>query len=221
MNIPRVIFFGFSGMAEFIFAPLVKELTGIRMLETVYTFDELHDIDTATDIDMIVINAMIIGFNMHKQLQTIKLRFPEAYLLCISPHGIASFLGVKMIKYGIDALFTHIYSESEFKRGAAAIQTRRRFVPEYIKQRMHEPEPVKCKGYAFLTDKEHALLVQTMDGLALKEIAANMHIAETTACTVRKNAFRKMGVRSLVDMVKIGVQYNLHSREERAHVVHS
>jgi DNA-binding NarL/FixJ family response regulator len=94
-------------------------------------------------------------------------------------------------------------------------------VPEYIKQRMHEPEPVKCKGYAFLTDKEHALLVQTKDGLALKEIAANMHIAETTACTVRKNAFRKMGVRSLVDMVKIGVQYNLHSREERAHVVHS
>jgi DNA-binding NarL/FixJ family response regulator len=63
------------------------------------------------------------------------------------------------------------------------------------------------------------MLVLTLKGLTLKEIASELAVAETTACTTRRNAFRKMGVRSLIELVKVGYHYNLNHVEESEHAL--
>ncbi len=214
MSTTRVLLFGFCKMAEYIFSPMVREMIGVKEVEVVYSMKDLEHVDSGKLVDVIVVNAMTIGFNMNRQLQRIKLLFPEAFIICISPHRISAFYCWKLIKNGIDALLANIDCCTEYKRAVAAIQVRRRYYPPELRQSFDDKEFTDSRGYRFLSIKEHDVLVLTLKGLTLKEIADRLLIAETTACTMRKNALRKMGVDSLVELVKIGVQLNLHQTEE-------
>ena len=219
MSNVRVLLFGFRKMAEYVFSPMVKEMTGVREIEIAYSMHELEQVDSRTLVDIIAINAMSIGFNMSNQLQKIKMYFPEAFIICISPHRLSVFICWKFIKNGIDALIANIENGTEYKRAIAAIQIRRRYYPPALRQSFEDNEFNGDRGYRFLSYKEHDSLVMTLNGLTLKEIAENLDVAETTACTTRKNAFKKLGVRSLVDLVKVGIQFNMHNREEQENAV--
>lgn len=210
----RVLLFGFRKMAEYVFSPMVREMTGVKDIEAIYTMRDLEQVDSTKLVDVIAINAMAIGFNMDNQLRQIKLFFPEAFIICISPHRLSVFYCWKLIKNGIDALIANIDCCTEYKRATAAILVRRRYYPPELRQRFEENGFQGDRGYRFLSHKEHDTLVLTLKGLTLKEIADSLAVAETTACTTRKNALRKMGVGSLVELVKIGAQFNLHQTEE-------
>jgi DNA-binding NarL/FixJ family response regulator len=215
----RVLLFGFCNMAEYIFAPLVREIVGVREVETVYTMNDLIHTDNSRLVDILVFNAMAIGFNMDNQLQRMKLQFPEAFIICFSPHRLSDFICMKIVKNGIDVLLANIDCRTEYQRATAAIQVRRRYYPPVLRRMIEERTCPADRGYRFLSRKEHAMLVLTLKGLTLKEIANELSVAETTACTTRKNAFRKMGVRSLVELVKVGYQYNLNHVEESEHAM--
>lgn len=206
--------FGFKNMSEYIFTPMVRDITGVSDIEVVYTMHDLEQVDTGILVDIIALNAMAIGFNMNKQLQTIKLKFPESYIVMISPHQLSTFFSLKLVKNGVDALVMNIQGSTEYKRMKAAIQTRRRYYPPDLRD-MIDSTTINCnQGYRFLSKNEYSLLVLTLKGMTLKEISNELDIAETTACTTRKNSFRKMGVKCLVDLVKIGIQFNLHQQEK-------
>lgn len=219
MSSVRVILFGFQKMAEFVFSPMVREMTGVKNVEIVHCLRELEKVDNSSLIDILVINAMAIGFNMGNQLQRIKTLFPEAYLMCISPHRISAHICGKFVKNGIDALIANIITLTEYKRAIAAIRMRRRYYPPELRLAFEENDPSMYRGYRFLSCKEYETLAMTLKGLTLKEIADRLAVAETTACTMRKKAFKKMGVRSLVDLVKIGVQFNIHYAGEKEDAV--
>lgn len=219
MTTTRVLLFGFCKMAEYVYSPMVREMTGVRDVEIVYSMNDLGKVDSSKLVDVIAINAMAIGFNMNNQLQQIKLYFPEAFIICISPHRLSMFYCWKLIKNGIDALIANIDCGTEYKRAAAAIQVRRRYYPPELRQHFEDNSFAGDRGYRFLSTKEHDTLVLTLQGLTLKEIADSFSVAETTVCTTRKNALRKMGVRSLVELVEIGVQFNLNQTEENQNVM--
>ena len=134
MSNVRVLLFGFRKMAEYVFSPMVKEMTGVREIEIAYSMHELEQVDSRTLVDIIAINAMSIGFNMSNQLQKIKMYFPEAFIICISPHRLSVFICWKFIKNGIDALIANIENGTEYKRAIAAIQIRRRYYPPALRQ---------------------------------------------------------------------------------------
>jgi DNA-binding NarL/FixJ family response regulator len=206
-------------MAEFMIVPLVREVCGVREVEVAHTMEELLSIDTEQLVNVLVFSVMAIGFNMDNQLNRIKLQFPEAFMVCISPHPLSDYISMRLIKNGVDVILANISCKVEFQRATAAIQFRRRYYPPDLRRLLDERVNVDGKGYRFLSRKEHAMLVMTLKGYTLKEIASKLAVAETTACTTRKNAFRKMGVRSLVELVKIGFQYNLHHYEEKDYAV--
>jgi len=214
MNSLRVVLFGFCNMAEYIVAPLVREIVGVREVETVYSMKELAHIDSTRLVDILVFNAMAIGFNMDNQLQRIKIQFPEAFIICMSPYPLSEYISMKFVKNGIDVLFSNIDCRTEYQRATAAIQVRRRYYPPALRRIIEERTCIVDRGFRFLTHKEHAMLVLTLKGLTLKEIANELSVAETTACTTRRNVFRKIGVQSLVELVKVGYHYNLNHVEE-------
>lgn len=215
----RVILFGCSNMAEYIFVPMIREVCGVREVEVLHTMDELLRADTSQLVNVLVFNVMAIGFNMDNQLNRMKLQFPEAFMVCVSSHPLSDYISMRLIKNGVDVLLANINCKTEFQRATAAIQFRRRYYPPDLRRLLDERVHIEAKGYRFLSRKEHAMLVMTLKGFTLKEIASKLAVAETTACTTRKNAFRKMGVRSLVELVKIGFQYNLHHYEEKDYAV--
>lgn len=215
----RVLLFGFCNMLEFTFSAMVKELTGVRELEVVHSLEELEGLDSGILVDTIAVNVAKIGFNMENQLERIKIHFPEAYIMCVSPFRISRFIGLRLIKNGVDALIANIDVPVEFQRAKAAVQGKRKYYPVEIRRMLDEDICPMSRGYRLLSLKEHDAMVLTLRGLTLKEIAAELGIAETTACTTRKNAFRKMGVRSLVEFVKIGYEFNLHATEGKKNAV--
>ncbi|HQL33511.1 MAG TPA: LuxR C-terminal-related transcriptional regulator [Treponemataceae bacterium] len=210
----RVVIYGFNDMAEFVFSSFIRDLTGVREVEAVYTMDELAALDSSRLVDYLAFTATALGFNLDNQLKRMKLQFPEACLVCISPHRISDFIGMRLFRSGVDILLANIDSHIEFQRAKAAIQGKNRYFPPSVRNIITERTHVYDNGYRFLSHKEHAMLVLTMKGMTLKEIARELNVAETTACTARRHAFRKMGVRSLVDLVRVGYQYNLHHTEK-------
>ncbi len=214
MNSLRVLLFGFCNMAEYIVSPLVREIVGVREVETVYSMKELSDVDSDRLVDVLVFNAMAIGFNMDNQLQRMKLQFPEAFFVCISPYPLSEYISMKFMKSGIDVLLSNIECKTEYQRAVAAIQYRRRYYPPGLRRIIEERTCISDRGFRFLTRKEHAMLVLTLKGLTLKEIAHELSVAETTACTTRKHVFRKIGVQSLIELVRVGYHYNLNHVEE-------
>jgi len=215
----RVILFGCSNMAEFIIVPLVREVCGVREVEVVHTMDELLSVNTEQLVNVLMFNVMAIGFNMDNQLNRIKLQFPEAFMVCVSTHPLSDYISMRLIKNGVDVILANINCKVEFQRATAAIQYRRRYYPPGLRRLIDERVNLDGKGYRFLSRKEHAMLVMTLKGYTLKEIARKLAVAETTACTTRKNAFRKLGVQTMVELVKIGFQYNLHHYEEKDYAV--
>ena len=211
----QVILYGFKKMGEFIFTPLVREMTGVYEVVVAYHLKDLETLGKSLFVDVIVLNAMAIGFNMHRELDEIKLQFPEAFIVCVSPHGLSHFLCWKFIKHGVDALVVNIATALEFKRAVAAIQSRTRYVPPDYRRSLDNTYEYTDRSFNFLTLKEYQILVLTLKGLTLKEIAFQVGIAETTACTMRKNTFKKTGCHSFIELVKMGVQNNLHCIDER------
>lgn len=214
MSTTRVIMFGFQNMNEYIFTPMVKEITETSSIEVVHTIDEFDQLGSEVLVDIIVISIMAVGFNVNLQLQHIKIRFPEAFIICISPHPMSNFFSLKLVKNGIDALVMNITCDTEYQRMRAAIRNRRKYYPAALRDYMDAGNIYCNQGYRFLSKNEYNALVYTLKGLTLKEIAKELDIAETTACTTRQNSFRKMGVTNLVDLVKIGFQFNLHQEDK-------
>lgn len=214
MSTTRVIMFGFQNMNEYIFTPMVKEITEVNDIEVVHTIVEFDLVNSEVLVDIIVLSVMAIGFNINRDLQHIKIKFPEAFIICISPHPLSNFFSLKLVKNGIDALVMNITGETEYQRMKAAIRNRRKYYPPALRDYMDAGNIYCNQGYRFLSKNEYNVLVYTLKGLTLKEIARELDVAETTACTTRQNSFRKMGVTSLVDLVKIGFQFNLHQEEK-------
>ena len=219
MDKTRILLFGFCNMLEFTFSAMVRELTGVRELEIVRSLEELERLNCETLVDTIAVNVAQIGFNMDNQLHRIKTHFPEAYIMCISPFRISRFIGLRLIRNGVDALVANIDIHVEFQRAKAAVQGKRKYYPVEIRKMLDEDICPISRGYRLLSLKEHDSMVLTLKGLTLKEIASEMGIAQTTACTTRKNAFRKMGVRSLVEFVKVGYEFNLHATGGKKNVM--
>lgn len=197
-------------MGEFIFRSFVREMTGVHNLIIAYEISDLEEIGQKKLVDVIVLNAMVIGFNMNNELEEIKLHFPEAFMVCVCPYQLESFICWKFIQHGVDALVANIETAVEFDRLCVAIKNRTRYYPPAYRRAFEDVRHYSERSFRFLTRKEYNILALTLDGLTLKEIAERMGVAETTICTLRKRAFIKTGSKSLVDFVKVGAQYNLN-----------
>ena len=112
----RVILFGFTKMGEIVLKPLIREMTEGENVETIANYHELEHMDRSTLIDIFVMNAAFIGFEVRKNIHRITTICPEALLICVSIHELSPYICWKFVKNGVDIMCSNIDSEVEYLR---------------------------------------------------------------------------------------------------------
>jgi len=62
---------------------------------------------------------------------------------------------------------------------------------------------------ADLSEREHQILVQTVEGNSTDQIAANLSLSPTTISTYRSRMMRKLGISDLPTLVKFAIRHGL------------
>lgn len=219
MTEKRVILFGFTKMGEIVLKPLLREMTETKTVETITNFHELETMDRSTLIDIFVINAAFIGFEVRKNMHRITTICPESLLICVSMHNLSPYICWKFVKNGVEIMCSNIDSEVEYLRVKAAIQKHRPYYPEDLRKAIENNELCELRGFDIISAKEREALALTVKGLPIKDIAARMRIREATVSKMRTNAYTKTGLRSLPELISLAMRFNLHYHEEDEDVV--
>ena len=210
----RVILFGFTKMGEIVLKPLIREMTEGENVETIANYHELENMDRSTLIDIFVMNAAFIGFEVRKNIHRITTICPEALLICVSIHELSPYICWKFVKNGVDIMCSNIDSDVEYLRAKAAIQKHRPYYPEGLRKAIENNELCELRGFDIISEKEREALALTVKGLPIKDIAARMRIREATVSKMRTNAYTKTGLRSLPELICLAMRFNLHYHEE-------
>lgn len=214
MTDQRVILFGFTKMDELTLKPLIREITESKQIEVVGNFQELEAMDRSTLIDIFVISAAYIGFEVRKSMHRIKINCPEALLICVSIDELSAYICWKFVKNGVDVMYTNIHSDVEYLRAKAAIQKHRPYYPEGLRKAIENNELNELRGFDIISEKEREALALTVKGYPIKYIAARMRIREATVSKMRTNAYTKTGLRSLPELIRLAMRFNLQCKEE-------
>lgn len=214
----RVILFGFTKMIEISLIPLIREITEGKNIEVVANYHELGVLDRSSLIDIFVMSAAFIGFEVKKHLQRISIVCPEALLICMSFNDLSPYICWKFVKNGVDIMYSNINSEVEYLRAKAAIQKKRPYYPEGLRKAIENNELCELRGFDIISEKERQALALTVKGYPIKDIAARMRIREATVSKMRTNAYTKTGVRSLPELISLAMRFNLQYLEDEGAV---
>jgi DNA-binding NarL/FixJ family response regulator len=206
-------------MSEIAMKPLIREITEGMNIETIAGFQELEKIDRSTLIDLFVMSASYIGFEVQRKLHRIKTICPEALLMCISIHELTPYVCWKFVKNGVEIMYTNIDTETEYLRVKAAIQKKRPYYPEGLRKAIENNELCELRGFDIISEKERLALALTVKGYPIKDIAARMRIREATVSKMRTNAYTKTGLRSLPELISLAMRFNLQYQEEDENAV--
>lgn len=143
----------------------------------------------------------ISGLDFQEQLERHGIELPIVFM---TGHGDIP-MSVRAMKAGaVDFLAKPFRDQDMLDAVAAAIERDRA-----RREQLAGMEPLQAR-YATLTPREREVMAHVVAGLMNKQVAAELGVSEITVKIHRGNVMRKMGVRSLADLVRsaqaLGVQ---------------
>ncbi len=143
----------------------------------------------------------VSGLDFQEQLERHGIELPIVFM---TGHGDIP-MSVRAMKAGaVDFLAKPFRDQDMLDAVAAAIERDRA-----RREQLAGMEPLQAR-YATLTPREREVMAHVVAGLMNKQVAAELGVSEITVKIHRGNVMRKMGVRSLADLVRsaqaLGVQ---------------
>ena len=134
------------------------------------------------------------GLNIQDELARISRRIP---IIFVTGHADIP-MTVRAMKAGAVEFLTKPYREQEL---VDAVQSALK--QDGIRREAEEAQSALREAYATLTPREREILALVAEGLMNKQIAGRMGIAEITVKIHRGHLSRKLGARSVADLVRI------------------
>lgn len=140
------------------------------------------------------------GLDFQTELAKSEIKFP---IIFISGHGDVP-MTVRAIKGGAIEFLTKPFRDQDLldavQVGIERDRTRRRETAALSQLQ---------ERYASLTTREREVMQEVVKGLLNKQIAAELDVSEVTVKVHRGNAMRKMGAKSLADLVRMADRLGL------------
>jgi FixJ family two-component response regulator len=134
------------------------------------------------------------GFDLQAELAKANINIP---IIFITGHGDIA-MSVKAIKAGAFEFLAKPFRDQDLLDAVRAA------LDGDLKRREHEDKINKLRRlYDALTERQQEVMSAVVAGLMNKEIAAEIGIAEVTTKVHRHNLMKKLGARSLADLVRM------------------
>jgi FixJ family two-component response regulator len=147
----------------------------------------------------------VSGFDLQAELGRLGVRLP---IIFVTGHGDVP-MSVKAMKAGAVDFLTKPFRDQEMLDAVtgALQRDRKRLGDENFKSDTHA-------RFKSLTPRERQVMALVTAGLMNKEVAARIGISEMTVKIHRGHVMRKMGTRSLVDLVLIAENLGVRGQEK-------
>lgn len=135
---------------------------------------------------------------------------PAAPVLVLSAYPEESF-ALRALQVGASAYLNKQSSATEIVAAVRKILSGGRYLTSAVAERLADRigENLRQMPHESLSAREMVVMQRIAAGASLKEIAAELSLAETTIATYRVRIYRKLGVASNVELSRYAVRHKL------------
>jgi DNA-binding CsgD family transcriptional regulator len=217
MRIQKVVMVGFSERTKFIFAPLVKQLYRVESFVSCRTIEDLAE---HTDmVDSLFVSASYLGFECDTKIAQIRNMRPRVQIVVLAMHSMSNFIGMYLIRSGVDILFANVDDSNEFMKLQAAVENNLKYYPPNVREAFNDSSLNTGESRIKIPARETECLNLTMKGFSVKEIAEEMNISIGSVGNLRKRTMHRIGAHSFIELVHLAFIYTFSTKGDCEYVV--
>ncbi|SKA94341.1 two component transcriptional regulator, LuxR family [Prosthecobacter debontii] len=174
------------------------------------TYQEAHDLVTASRWDIVILDVTIPGRNGLDVLAEIR-NLPHAPAVLVCSGHDESVYGVRAFKAGAAGYVCKTAGTGEFLKAVREIVQGNNYISTNLAQNLAAfvRSDFQEQPHTTLSEREFQVLRKLINGDALKEIAAELNLSSKTVSTYRSRLMEKLKVKSLPELVQYCIEHGL------------
>jgi len=164
-----------------------------------------------TPADVLVLDLSMPGLDGFETLKRARGIVPAIKVLVLSMHADTEYVA-RAVREGADGYLLKDSAVQDLVAGIDAVRAGRAYYSPRVQRELTEllrGRPSLESPLAGLTEREREVLRRIAEGLSTKEIAARLEISARTVETHRANLMRKLGLRSVAQLIRLAIHEGL------------
>jgi len=184
---------------------LLRLLAGDAAIDVVGAAGTVEEAER--DVFRLPIDVLILDFELHGAPVTPFVRrlredeFPGRILIVTA--GLVDRDAVELIRLGVSGVFHKQHAPEELRRTIQEVHEGRVLIEQRY---LHQLVQSSDRGATRFTERDRKILRFVVEGLANKEIAAELGISESAAKASLQQLFAKTGVRTRSQLVRVALE---------------
>jgi len=186
---------------------IVLEVFFDAVVREAATWPETVNAIDSHPVDLVVLDIDIPGSIGVQMLSVLKAKNPGCKVLILSASDERMF-ATRYVEAGADGFIQKTASDMELKKAVGDVAAGKVYVSNAVKELfwenrlpMHRRKQASGNPTELLSVRELEVCKLLMQGYRLQEIAEQLHLHHSTVGTYKANAFQKLGVKNLVQLL--------------------
>ena len=183
---------------------------GITVVGEASTAEELFLLLDAAAVDVVLLDVSMPGAAFVETLVDLRSRHPTVKILVLSVHPEDQW-AMRALRLGAAGYLTKDRSPEQLVQAIRRVERGGRYVSETLAEKL---AGLVDRGrtrapHETLSDREFEVLRALGSGMAVKDVAEQLHLSAKTVSTYRARLLEKMGLTSTADLVRYVVTHEL------------
>ena len=176
---------------------------------------ELIDLLNAIKFDMLIVNTAIAGqISISTFLQTIIKKINKPFPVIVINNANDALTATSALKAGASGYLTNSCEPAQFIEAIDKVSQGGKYIcPEMAEKLLFNPvkEAQDLPPEKLLTRREYQILLMIVEGKSIDSIAGELCISRQTVGTHKTRLMKKLGIQSIVDIVRFALLHGLLS----------
>ncbi|HEY9382150.1 MAG TPA: response regulator transcription factor [Gemmatimonadales bacterium] len=189
---------------------IASEGAGISVVGEASTAGELFRLLAGAAVDVVLLDVSMPGSTFVETLKELREQHPSVKVLVLSVHPEDQW-AVRALRGGAAGYLTKDHSPEQLVEAIHRVARGSKYVSEMLAEKLaglvdngRTPSP-----HERLSDREFEVLRALGSGMAVKDVAEQLHLSAKTVSTYRARLLEKMGLKSRADLVRYVVEHEL------------
>lgn len=167
--------------------------------------------------DIALIDIHMPGIGGLEATQKLQRIHPGCRVVILTAHPEGP-LPRALLEIGVAGFLTKGCSVDEMHDALRKVRNGERYVSREVAQSiaLNAVQGAQCSPFERLTARELQVALMLLAGEANRDIAATLRVSPKTVTTYRQRIFRKVGVRTIQDLLRQAIRFGLTSAEHAA-----
>jgi len=189
---------------------IASEGAEISVVGEASTAAELFRLLAGAAVDVVLLDVSMPGSTFVETLQDLREKHPSVKVLVLSVHPEDQW-AVRALRGGAAGYLTKDHSPEQLVEAIRRVARGGKYVSEQLAEKLAGlvDNGRTRSPHERLSDREFEVLRALGSGMAVKDVAEQLHLSAKTVSTYRARLLEKMGLKSRADLVRYVVEHEL------------